>query len=335
MTTQRKRAQQEARTSRGGVTLVLRPGETLPFEQLPPRSVALDGYVQGPHVDTRTERYSFDHHANCVRHATLSACEMTLDALRVGLDPAGMTVWLNDLDADSVLAAWLFTRPASALDEPVAATVRAVGRVDALGPADPGPGLCPALRWALGPLEEAQRVAPLRTRPASEQVLALEACFTRLDRWLDGGAPSVMPRTGKVPERPPARWEIAHHGVGWVLAKSDSGLGAYRALYATGARAAIVARSLPDGTTEYTVGKASEFVPGFDVPRILAALRAAERSVNPAQPDATSWGGGSTIGGSPRNPDGSASRLSPEEVAAVVAETLAQGPTRPAERPPG
>lgn len=51
---------------------------------------------------------------------------------------------------------------------------------------------------------------------------------------------------------------------------------------------------------------------------MLEALRRAELERNPAQDPRCNWGGGSTVGGSPRNPDGSGSRLLPQEVAAVV-----------------
>jgi thioredoxin 1 len=67
-------------------------------------------------------------------------------------------------------------------------------------------------------------------------------------------------------------------------------------------------RRLPDGTWGYTVAKRSEFVKYFPVPEILSVLAAREPG----------WGGGSTIGGAPRHPDGSRSRLTPDEVFAVV-----------------
>jgi hypothetical protein len=111
-------------------------------------------------------------------------------------------------------------------------------------------------------------------------------------------------------------------GSGWVLASSCSGVGAFAALYETGERAGVILRSLQDGTREYTVGKASEFVHGFPVPEILQALRVSEAAKNPAQSREHDWGGGSTIGGSPRNPDGSGSVLTPHEVFQVIERVL-------------
>ncbi len=65
----------------------------------------------------------------------------------------------------------------------------------------------------------------------------------------------------------------------------------------------------PGGTREYVVGKASEFA-SFDVRRFFE--RCAE--LEPG------WGGGSTVGGAPRYPDGSRSRLAPETVQSLLVE---------------
>ena len=71
---------------------------------------------------------------------------------------------------------------------------------------------------------------------------------------------------------------------------------------------------MADGSYNYTVGKKSELVIGFPVGpgkvegTILFTLNEREAG----------WGGGSTIGGAPRNEDGSRSRLIPDEVFAIV-----------------
>lgn len=303
--------------------VVMERGKTLPFADLPPRSVALDGYVQGPQFDAANRRFSFDHHAGCVRHATLSTCEMALDAVRVGLDPVDLTLYVNDLDADTVLATWLLLRPEAALNDQVAGAVRAVGRLDALGPAVGGPGVLPSLAWALAPLDEASRSGVLRRaddwRPQWEQVLT--ACLQALDLWHAAGAPAQSPLFPP-PPLPVADYTLLHDCGSWQMVSAPVGIAVFQTLYAKGARAAVACCPLADGTTAYTVGKASEFVAGFDVPAILRALAQAELEVHPQQSAAHNWGGGSTIGGSPRNPDGSASRLTPKEVAQVVAQVL-------------
>lgn len=293
-------------------------GVTIPFDELPRNSVALDGYVQGPFVDLPLNRYSFDHHGGCVRHATLSTCEMTLDALRVGFSAAGLSIYINDLDADTVLAVWLLQTPAAARVERVAVAVRAVGRIDALGPAAGNTEREAALRWALAPLTQPDE---LRLQSEAEWRGVLDQCIERLNHWLDAGAP-LQAESMRVAEAPEPTFEVLYDGEVWQLLKSDGGVGAFAAAYRRGVFAAVVARPLADGSIEYTVGKASEFVRHFDVPTVLAALAAAELASHRDQRADCNWGGGSTIGGSPRNPDGSASRLIPAQVAAVVEEAL-------------
>lgn len=297
--------------------LHLERGVTRALDALPPRSVALDGFVPGPAVDAAQRRYSFDHHAGCVRHATLSTCEMTLDALRVGLDPTGLGVYINDLDADTLLAAWLLGRPEVADAPAVRRLVARAGRLDALGPAV---GVRPpsALVWALQPI-----YADLRSLPEDEWAARALDALGRLDAWFDAGCPGRDARFAP-PRSAPAPLVVHAQGdtpLRWALAEAPT-LGAFAQLYQQGYRAGVVYRPLSDGTWEYTVGKASEFVAAFDVPALLSALRDAERAANPQQPDDATWGGGSTIGGSPRNRDGSASRLSPERVLALLRAAL-------------
>ena len=65
---------------------------------------------------------------------------------------------------------------------------------------------------------------------------------------------------------------------------------------------AVIALFMPEGinnTTGYTIGKRSDFVK-HDLKGFLDTMNRLE----------SGWGGGSTIGGAPRNPDGSRSSLS-------------------------
>jgi hypothetical protein len=113
-------------------------GRVWELAELPLRSIALDGAVRGPMIDAEGSRYSFDHHGGCVRHATLSCCEQVYEAIRVGLVPAGFKIYVNDVDADAALGAWLLLNPEALCQDDegrLEEMVRVVGRLDSLGPA--------------------------------------------------------------------------------------------------------------------------------------------------------------------------------------------------------
>ena len=71
-------------------------GHVWALEDLEDRSIALDGAVQGPALDHTRQRYSFDHHKNCIRHVTLATCEQVRDAILLGADFEGYNIYIND-----------------------------------------------------------------------------------------------------------------------------------------------------------------------------------------------------------------------------------------------
>ena len=103
------------------------------------------------------------------------------------------------------------------------------------------------------------------------------------------------------------RYRVLREGTGWELVES-LGYRAHARLFADGHQRVLIHSALRDGSHAYTVAKRSEFVKFFPVRTILAALNDRERG----------WGGGSTVGGAPRNADGSRSRLTPDEVFDIV-----------------
>ncbi|WP_250291150.1 hypothetical protein, partial [Frankia sp. CiP1_Cm_nod1] len=135
----------------GDLPLVVVPGLVVELRELPPYSIALDGVVQGPALDLRARRLSFDHHGACIRLVTTATCRQVTDALLLGLDPRRYTVYVNDVDADTALAVALLAHPgwlaaASPVRGPVRRLVEAVAGRDAHGPAYPvaEPGLLAA-----------------------------------------------------------------------------------------------------------------------------------------------------------------------------------------------
>jgi len=256
-----------------------RYGETIASIEMLPRTIYLDGACRGPAVDLTKPAISFDHHADCVRTFTLATCQQVDTALRLGLDVnAYDAIVMNDLDADTIVAAWLLdaaSRPggrASLADPRVIDLVARIGFVDAHGPVVPP-----------HPMHAALSLRPGKTQTYEDFIRLSDL----LQAWYD---------TGEVPvarEFPPAPWfGFTADGV------EVSGEGDFTTAYAAGAVAAVILVPGPAGTIGYTVGKRSEFV-RFDVPGFL-------RRMNELEPG---WGGGSTIGGAPRNADGTRSRL--------------------------
>ncbi len=289
-----------------GVRVVFQRGNVWELEELPPKSIALDGAVRGPRIDTANERYSFDHHDGCIRHATLATCEQVFDALRVGLCPRGFTIYVNDWDGDTVLSLWLLCNWSEAWTMEHA--VRRVGRLDALGPAC-GLSVPAGLLAAWGELY----ARDWRQKSDEDQLSCIDHYvrmgYCDLDRDVRENAVKEIV-IGKV------EVDCVNPMLGDIYTASEP-FGAFGALYKQGVRFAVMMTALPDGTYTYTIGKQSEFVPG-NVPAILAALREEEIAANPGQSPQHNWGGGTTIGGSPRNPDKSGSRLDPVTVQHIV-----------------
>jgi hypothetical protein len=300
---------------------VIERGKTIPFEDLPPRSVALDGYVLGPRIDAETERYSFDHHGECVRHATRASAEQVHDALVLGLQPKHLTVFVNDIDLDTALAVWLLRHPERAREPLINRLVHGAGLLDAYAGAFPLAGDLPTIvEWLSEPETRARATGAYFQLDAAGMKQLLDEVGRRVSVYADGASQAYTENFSI-----DNRYEVLHRGTGWVLVES-LGTRAHARIFADGNERVVIHTTLRDGTHGYTVAKRSEFVKCFPVPKILAALDAREPG----------WGGGSTVGGAPRHSDGSRSRLSPaavfETVEAVVRASVAEAAEQLAQR---
>jgi hypothetical protein len=290
-------------------------GQVLPFASLPFNSVALDGAVQGPAVAPAERRYSFDHHGGCVRMLTLATCQQVATALRLGLlVDEDTSIYINDLDADTCLSVWLLRKAVSGeadalLRRPdVVALIEQVGLTDAHGPLfAPHP-----LHSLLGPSWGDKR---------PQDLAMLMSYLVVLDRWLE---------TGEVPAAPAARpgrgYALRQGGRGWEEVTSRDG---FTSLYEDGYLAVALATPAAEGSTMWTVAKRSDLVPlalgpadrssdrsGAYTDSLLGRLASAEAELG--CPAALNWGGGSSIGGSPRLPGGVGSRLPEAQVLSIL-----------------
>jgi hypothetical protein len=292
-------------------SLVIERGKVEQFENLPDNSIALDGYVQGPGFDIERNRFSFDHHDKVNRQITRASCQQVLDALLLGMETQDSTIYINDVDGDTVLSVWLLRNPGKANDTKVRLLVESVGGVDAHGPAYES--LDPQLaqlfyKSAMKPEGDARRN---RTYATVDLEAMLEECVSNVDKLFAG-------ELTYTPEEDTRSFEVIKTGSNWVMAESQDFI--FDLLYKQGHTRAVACQKQPDGSYAYTIAKKSELVgnfpvgPGSKEGSILHALNAVEPG----------WGGGSTIGGAPRNPNGSRSRLSPDRVFQIVEDVLAK-----------
>lgn len=292
-------------------------GQVLPFSELPVNSIALDGAVQGPQVDAANRKFSFDHHAGCTRLVTLATCQQVALALRLGLVvDVDTEIFINDLDADTVLSVWLLENSERVGEERVAQLIDRVGLTDAHGPIFPPHALHREISPAYGS-KDPQTIDMLNTFLAKVTEYAdgiWQAPATRPERLSSGFGWS--PKTG------------------WKMLEAQTG---FDSLYGAGFIAGVLFTEGPGGTTMYTIGKRSDLVPlplgpgaivrppksneDYRQDTILGKLALAELEANPTQTHAANWGGATTVGGSPRNEvelDGKKvncySRLKPEQV---------------------
>lgn len=279
-------------------------GGELKLSELPPRSVALDGAVRGPVMGDAQDRWSFDHHDGVVRFLTDATCLQVYRSLVQGFDWSGRDVYVNDLDGDTVLSLWMLTHQAQVHEPRVLQLVRTVAAIDSHGPA--------------GALELTSEERALSSTFFSTSVIyclpqnlqekfsewpaLLATARERIDKLVAGGIEVAPARTPEV-----KILQRAQRGtLDLVLAQCPDPSG-FGELYRQGADVVCLTGPAADGSTRYTVGKCSDLVryplgSQRDEGTLLYELNTREPG----------WGGGSSVGGSPRLAGGVSSRLSPE-----------------------
>lgn len=302
--------------------VVLRIGHVWTFDELAPCTIALDGAVNGPAFDAERRRFSFDHHDGCIRLVTTATCQQVFDALLLGLDPSDCTVLINAVDGDTVLSVWLLRHHVRWREAAAVASVRplvgCVGAGDAHGPAYPIalPALVEHFRGHV--LEPIRGPRLLPGCDTAARVL-LGVCLERLETWWHVG---LRPAATRALEMVPPR--VVDHGT-WVFVAARPPIEGRRVatagwVYAQGWDRAVLYLRLTNGCHQYTLARRSDLVAGFPLDRLYAALNIAEAGAHGRTLDENEkWGGGSSIGGSPR---GGGSVLPPDAVVSVIEATL-------------
>lgn len=312
----------KGRMMRDMVKVIIERGRKWQVSELKPKTIALDGAVEGPYIDSDNEIFSFDHHGHCIRGITLSTCEQVRDFLLLGLDVTGYTILLNDIDLDSALSAWLLAYPNRVAEPLVEKLVHMNGRQDAHAGAYPLKDGQAALDWIAEPETKMRHDASYHS--CSNEVLrfVLEAIWRRIEQYLDGKVPDLGDQAAEDKEC----YEIIKKGTGWKFIKFN-GERCLRGLAKDNVNKWAGFREIKheDGsaTLSVTVGRRSEVITGFPVGpaskdgTILFALNKAEPQ---RQGKDDNWGGTSTIGGSPRNSDGKGTTLTTEQIFDIIEE---------------
>lgn len=303
-------------------SLIIERGRKWEREKLAPRTIALDGAVEGPYIDAESEIFSFDHHGECIRGITLSTCEQVKDFIALGLDVTGYTILLNDIDMDSALAAWLLMYPSRASEPLIEKLIHAAGRQDAHAGGYPiNRDIQIILDYISEPETKMRADASYQTCSNEVLTFVLEAIWRRIEQYADGKTPSdLIDREGDDRED----YEVIKKGTDWKLVKFG-GERSLRGLARDGINKYVGIREIKhdDKTSSLvvTVGKRSEVVTGFPVGpadkegTILHALNREEPDREGKDDD---WGGTTTIGGSPRNSDGKGTMLDVEKIFSIV-----------------
>lgn len=316
--------------------IVIERGRKWEISELQAKTIALDGAVEGPHLDAENEIFSFDHHGNCIRGVTLATCEQVRDFLLLGLDVSGYTILLNDIDLDSALSAWLLTYPERVNEPIVDKLITSAGRQDSHSGAYPTTReMRDVLDWISEPEIKMRNDKTYQNCSSEFLTFVLEAIWRRIEQYSDGKTPADIAEKNQQ-EAENEDYEVIKKGTGWRLVRA-SGERTLRGLARDNVNRFVMVRELEhviDGEAEpikslqVTVGKRSEVVTGFPVGpadkkgTILYAL-------NQAEPDKEwkddSWGGSTIIGGSPRNSNGIGTTLSVDEVFKIVEGVISKG----------
>lgn len=283
--------------------LIIDRGKIVKLDSLPEYSIALDGFVQGPQVDTDHHRYSFDHHSGCLRFCTTATCTQVWTAILLGLDPSKYTIYVNDVDIDVCMAFWCLKNPDRCAEPQVKKLVEAVGLGDMHAGALSLNGMTKTVEWVSAPQTDSIRNGDYEKLSNSGLNTIMESILHRITQYVNGEA------SGDIADQETYGnyTVIKNDPNGWVLIESEDPH-VYTALYRAGFGRVVISRPQEDGSNAVSIAKRSDFIDGFPLHKIFTAL-------NKIEPG---WGGSTMVGGAPRNEDGSRTSLSLDTISEVI-----------------
>ena len=284
--------------------IVIQRGKTVKLDDLPRRSIAIDGFASdGPRLDPDNERFSFDHHNNCSRFATNSSCAQAYLAINLGLDPSNYKIFANDVDTDVCVSIFVLKEFERVKELPLLKKlVDAVNIGDCFGGSIPINGMGKILNYISAPEIDSKKTGDFEHLSSSGLLNILEATMHRIDEYVNGDINSSQLDAVKHGE-----FKIIKEFPTWVLVESaDTHI--YAHLYSCGFDRIVRYNKQKDGSLSITLAKKSDFITGFPIIKMIEEF-------NKIEPN---WGGGSSIAGSPRNLDGSRSKLPLEKITEIV-----------------
>jgi hypothetical protein len=280
-------------------------------------SIAIDGFVaEQPRFDPKLPAANFNHHEGVSRLETRATSAQVLLAVRMGLFRAfrkdgipAARVFANDCDEDVCLSCFILSNGpiCESLVNPrlnrLVDVAELMDTTAGMYPLSPDFEVSRQLAWIFAPYRDFRHRGGLDRHDGKEFLGIVEQVISRIQAHIvgNGGEMSLDLSYARI-----------GGGPGWTMIRELGAHGRTGAV-SDGIKAFVSVRERDDGKWAYSVGRLSEFIP-FPVPEILYALEQQE-VVKQGEPTKASWGGATTIGGSPR-PWGSV--LSPPEVERII-----------------
>lgn len=287
-------------------------------EIAPPYSIAIDGFVgEAPWFNPHGPYANFNHHEGVDRLSTRATCAQVLMALRMGMlecftkdgEPE-IHVYANDCDEDVCLT-WAVLRHINIALRPTSIGMnRMVGMMDMLDTTAgsyPYPPKLPLLEekvWIFDPYRRFRLDGGLGRRCPDEFRAVVEEVNRRFDLYLEDRGERM-----KVDDR----YEKLGGGPGWTMFR-EIGTDGRTGAFADGVKAYVcLVEERSNGRYTYSIGKLSQYVTHFPIQRLYYDLNLLEDCGEDR------WGGGETIGGSPRV---GGSKIPPTELIELINSLL-------------
>lgn len=292
--------------------IVIKRGFVTELEKLPDYSIALDGLVPGPQVDPEHHRFSFDHHDGCLRFCTTSACMQAWTAVQLGLeDLEQYQIYANDVDIDVCASIWCLKNPDRCKEPLVKKLIDAIGLGDMHAGAISLNGMTKIVEWICEPETSSKRCDDYHKISNDGLKSILEAVLYRIDQYVDGES-NIEPSK----QLKHCEFKMLRNEHDWVLVEANDPH-VFSSIYQSGFTKMVLVRPQTDGSLAITLAKKSDFVGNFPMRKFYDELNKKEYELylelNKTREEGSKldgyWNGSSSVGGAPRNSDGSRTHL--------------------------